>query len=173
MGNNNDVSIPHPMLILTVGAPGSGKSTWVTQEKSKIYGSRSISRDDIRESLYGKEYHDSTPVRECEKQVSLILLATVEEWLSHGHTVFVDNTHTSFSSMKDIIRIARSNNVPIRIVWVHTPMNVCIERNKKRCAQGGRYVPEEIISSMWNKIEKKWSHFNPPHDITFDIITNY
>ena len=65
--------------------------------------------------------------------------------------VFADATHLNFASRnKTISRI----NVPvdeINVVFLDTPLDICIERNAKR--EGRKFVPETVIKDMFNKIK--------------------
>lgn len=65
--------------------------------------------------------------------------------------VFADATHLNFASRnKTISRI----NVPvdeINVVFLNTPLDICIERNAKR--EGRKLVPESVIKDMFNRIK--------------------
>lgn len=65
--------------------------------------------------------------------------------------VFADATHLNFASRnKTISRI----NVPvdeINVVFLDTPLDICIERNAKR--EGRKFVPETVIKDMFNRIK--------------------
>ena len=65
--------------------------------------------------------------------------------------VFADATHLNFASRnKTISRI----NVPvdeINVVFLNTPLDICIERNAKR--EGRKFVPETVIKDMFNRIK--------------------
>ena len=65
--------------------------------------------------------------------------------------VFADATHLNFASRnKTISRI----NVPvdeINVVFLNTPLNICIERNAKR--EGRKFVPETVIKNMHKSIK--------------------
>ena len=65
--------------------------------------------------------------------------------------VFADATHLNFASRnKTISRI----NVPvdeINVVFLDTPLDICIERNAKR--EGRKFVPETVIKDMFSRIK--------------------
>ena len=65
--------------------------------------------------------------------------------------VFADATHLNFASRnKTISRI----NVPvdeINVVFLNTPLDICIERNAKR--EGRKFVPETVIKDMFSRIK--------------------
>lgn len=71
-------------LILTVGLPRSGKSTWALEQGHPV-----VNRDAIRKALYGQPY-----IQEAEDMVSAIEYYMVTSLFFAGHTtVIVDATH--------------------------------------------------------------------------------
>ena len=65
--------------------------------------------------------------------------------------VFADATHLNFASRnKTISRI----HVPIdeiNVVFLDTPLNMCIKRNAQRT--GRKFVPETVIKNMYRSIK--------------------
>jgi predicted kinase len=73
-------------LILTVGLPRSGKSTWARQQGHPI-----VSRDAIRLALHGQSY-----IQERENEVTIIENLMVKALFLAGHdTVIIDACHAS------------------------------------------------------------------------------
>ena len=73
-------------LILTVGLPQSGKSTWARNTGYPI-----VNRDAIRLSLHGEIY-----LQKAEPMITVIEDCMVEALFLAGHeTVIVDATHTT------------------------------------------------------------------------------
>ena len=56
------------------------------------------------------------------------------------------------------IKAARAAGVPVEIVWLDTPLTVCIERNAARSAD--RMVPEDTMRAMHSKITS-----SPPTEV--------
>ncbi len=71
-------------LILTVGLPRSGKSTWALMQGHPI-----VNRDAIRLALHGEQY-----IQAAEDMISAIEMYMVKSLFLAGHsTVIVDSTH--------------------------------------------------------------------------------
>ena len=49
-----------------------------------------------------------------------------------GRSVVVDNTHPSAAERAPLVAAARSAGVPVRAVWVDTPLEICLGRNAAR-----------------------------------------
>lgn len=76
-------------VILTVGAPGSGKSTWALEQVEKSRkGNKTIvlNRDDMRAMLFGGKYKYS---RENESLVTRSLLHTLRLAVNDEQTEIV------------------------------------------------------------------------------------
>ena len=75
-------------LILTIGLPASGKTTWTNHEIQCRPDYVNVNRDDIRLMLQGRErYNKFSKWR--EKLVSEIQTATVKEALLAGKSVII------------------------------------------------------------------------------------
>jgi predicted kinase len=65
--------------------------------------------------------------------------------------LYFDATFDLPFKRKPYIRLAREAGVPVEIVWLDTPLEVCIERNAQRPV--GRQVPEDVVRAMHDKIQ--------------------
>lgn len=136
-------------LILTVGLPGSGKSTWAKAEEAKDpENAIRVNRDDIRERLYGAEYHNSAPDPLKEKKVSQVREEEISRALKEGKTVIADDTNLNPRFIGASERIAKANGASMEQKLFDVPPEECLRRNKARGAAGGREVPESVIKAM-------------------------
>lgn len=55
-------------IILTVGCPGSGKSTWAREFIAKNPGFYNINRDDYRQSVMAHEERDEVQIHQEERK---------------------------------------------------------------------------------------------------------
>lgn len=139
-----------PQIILTIGLPLSGKSTWIKScEELKDFNY--VSADLLKESH--PEYDPNRAfklhewsIEEAEKQLRLIAHSN-----GHGNIIF-DSGSINNSYTKRIIDFFKARGYKVTLVWVKTPINVCLERNKTRI----RKVPEEAII---DKAQKEKSQF--------------
>lgn len=125
------------------GAPGSGKSTYVSALKAKYPGAVVISGDDIREELYGDADVQGDYNRIHDRMVEML-----ED--SVGSTVIMDSTHYRAAYRKSVIALLNSfGYTEIEAIVVNRPLEVCLKQNASR----SRFVPEYVIEKMHNSLQ--------------------
>lgn len=131
-------------LILLVGIPGSGKTTLAQTLTAK--GFERLCADDIRHELYGDATDQGDP-----KKVFEIFFERLENLLKVGKDIVADNINTKLDHRQQIIeRAANFQYTDIRLWVLDVPLDVCLERNRKR----DRQVPEEVIRRSFNTLSK-------------------
>lgn len=134
-------------LILLMGCPGSGKSTWITKhlDEHTVW----VSRDDVRFSMVSEdeEYFSK------EKAVFKEFIRRINNAIENGYNVFADATHLNESSRNKLIRNISAPVDEINIVWIKTDLNTALKRNESR--KGTRaYVPKSVIRRMFYSMTK-------------------
>lgn len=136
-------------LYLMVGIPGSGKSTFLLNEKGDK-DTAIISRDKIRFALLkeGEDYFSR------EKDVFRVFCSHIQKALDDNiHTnIFVDATHLNKRSRDYILSKLKFNRDEVRLAAVcfRVPLEICLKRNALRA--GRAFVPEETIRSMYKSL---------------------
>lgn len=135
-------------LYMMMGAPGSGKSSWAEAHLNPLQATW-VSRDAIRFTmLKGSEEYFSK-----EKEVFAEYVRRINALLEDGYNVIADATHLTAASRNKLISKISAPNVSLCAVWIHTPLETCIERNENR--KGTRsYVPVDVIQKMYKYFEK-------------------
>ncbi|MGL5858306.1 MAG: AAA family ATPase [Angustibacter sp.] len=133
-----------PTLTITVGIPGSGKSTWAREQATSNPDVVVTSRDDIRTDLYGPRYHDTPPVPAMEVQVNAVQHARVVQALQAGRDVIVDNTNLDLGILQDWADLADSCGADL----VRRDFDVLLEIALARNAARERVVPPDVIAAM-------------------------
>lgn len=135
-------------LYITVGLPGSGKSTYAKnfiKDKNAEY----LSSDELR-AVYGKGEDDQT----VTPMVFGHIKRKVDEYLKDGKNVLVDATSVNRRERSDYINTAKKYGSKVVALVFKMDRNGLIARNQKRGSEGGRVVPDWVIDKMLNKYEE-------------------
>lgn len=104
-------------LILTVGLPRSGKSTWAHQQGCPV-----VNRDAIRLALHGQPF-----ILDAEPMITAIEEYMVKSLFLAGHDkVIVDATHLK----QKYVERWKSENWKLELKVIATPVEICIQRAK-------------------------------------------
>ncbi|HLK46852.1 MAG TPA: ATP-binding protein [Bryobacteraceae bacterium] len=122
-------------VVLLVGLPGSGKSTWLEQ-----IGAGALSSDTVRRWLADDETDQTIHDRVFQTMRYLL-----RHRLQLGRPVtYIDATNLTPAERQPYIGIGRSYGCEVEAVYFDVPLAVCRERNARR----HRVVPEEALEKM-------------------------
>lgn len=127
-------------IVITVGLPGSGKSTYLAR-----LGVNAISSDEIRRLLA-----DDPTDQTIHAQVFATIRYLVRQRIKAGRKVtYVDATHLKRWERRPYVKLARKYGCKLEALFFDVPVEVCIRRNKRRA----RVVPEAAIRRMAGLLE--------------------
>lgn len=128
-------------LIILIGLPASGKSSWCAENGE---GYVVLSSDAIRAELGNEEDQSNNEL------VFDILHARLRQHLAEGDSVIIDACNINRKNRRRWIVAANQYKVPfIRAVVFNVHPDICIIRNSMR----QRQVPKEVIKHMMSKFE--------------------
>src|SRR5436305_4413703 len=130
---------PKGVVVLTIGLPGSGKTTWF-----KRRGVTPLSSDMLRSLLFD----DITEQRYQNLVVSTLRSLLRARLIAKMPWNYVDATNLSPRERKQWIGMARSFGYEVQAVFFDVPLEVCLERNSRR----ERAVQEEVMRRMAEKL---------------------
>jgi predicted kinase len=123
-------------VTLMCGVPGSGKSTWIKNNKKSNVDI--ISLDEIRRSVYGHQYHKDADVWVIAFAKSMAILL-----LKQNRSIIVDATNV-IPFMRNAWRdIADQYGAVTELVLFDIPLKVCKQRNAGRSKD--QRVPNKVI----------------------------
>ena len=130
---------PRGVVVLAIGLPGSGKSTWF-----KRRGVTPLSSDMLRNILFDNI---------TEQRYQHLVFSTLRSLLRARLIArmpwnYVDATNLSPKERRHWIHMARGFGYETHAVFFDVPVEVCMERNQKR----ERVVPEEVMQRMGEKL---------------------
>ncbi len=127
-------------IILTIGIPASGKSTWSKNFISKNQNYVRICRDDFRYMLRNVGWLDP----KGEKAVTKMVKYAIESAINTGFNVVLDQTNVNLKYLdKTIDFCTQFADVHFQIFDV--PLDTAIERDSKR----DKSVGEDVIKKMY------------------------
>jgi predicted kinase len=135
-------------LIIMMGVPGSGKSTW-TAALAEQYDATIVSRDDIRFSIVAEneEYFSK------ENEVFKTFTDTISWLLSQEVNVIADATHLNYGSRTKLLNALQTKPTFTIVAHKDEKLETCLQRNENRMGTRA-YVPESVIRRMFYSQEK-------------------
>ncbi|MGA2877686.1 MAG: ATP-binding protein [Bryobacteraceae bacterium] len=122
-------------LIITVGLPGSGKSTYLAR-----LGVNAVSSDEIRR-LIADDPHDQT----MNSRIFSVIRYLIRQRIRAGRpATYVDATHLTPWEREPYVKLAQRYGCTLEALFFDVPIEICMARNQAR----ERFVPEEAIRKM-------------------------
>ena len=130
---------PKGYVVLTIGLPGSGKTTWF-----KRRGVTPLSSDMLRTILFD----DITEQRYQGLVFSTLRSLLRARLIAKMPWNYVDATNLSPHERRQWIKMARSFGFEVQAVFFDVPIEVCLERNERR----ERTVNEQTLRGMAERL---------------------
>ncbi len=130
---------PRGYVVLTIGLPGSGKTTWF-----KRRGVTPLSSDMLRDILFD----DITEQRYQGLVFSTLRSLLRARLIAKMPWNYVDATNLSPHERRQWIKMARSFGYEVQAVFFDVPFEVCMERNSRR----ERRVSDDVMHKMQERL---------------------
>jgi predicted kinase len=132
---------PKGIVVLAIGLPGSGKSSWFKRHNVVPLSSdmvRSLLFDDVREQRF-----QDLVFSNLRSMLKARLIAK-------RPTNYVDATNLTPQERQHWIKLAKDYNYEVHAVFFDVPLEVCLERHQRR----DRVVPEDMMRRMAAKLKQ-------------------
>ncbi len=139
-------------VVLAIGLPGSGKSSWF-----KRHNIHPLSSDLLRELLFD----DAQEQRFQDLVFSNLRSMLKARLIARRPMNYVDATNLTPHDRHSWIKLAKDYGYDVQGLFFDVPLEVCMERHQRR----GRVVPDEIMRKMAGKLKP------PTFDEGFSKIT--
>jgi predicted kinase len=143
---------PKGVVVLAVGLPGSGKSSWF-----KRHNITPLSSDMLRTLLFD----DPSEQRFQDLVFSNLRSMLKARLIAHRPLNYVDATNLTPQERSNWIKLGKDFGYEVQAVYFDVPLEVCIERHSRR----DRLVPEDVMRKMSAKLKA------PTFDEGFSKIT--
>lgn len=128
-----------PELIVTMGVPGCGKSTWIrSQTKFVQTDAMIVCPDEIRRELTG-DINNQT----VNDEVFRLAHERAKEWMRSYQDVYFDATNVTGRARTELLKLAKYCSIPTRLV-VFDNVPQAMVRNAER----DRVVPADVMRRM-------------------------
>ena len=131
---------PKGFVVLAIGLPGSGKTTWF-----KRRGVLPLSSDMLRSILFD----DITEQRYQGLVFSTLRSLLRARLIARMPWNYVDATNLSPHERRQWIKMAQSFGYEVQAVFFDVPLEVCLERNAKR----DRPVSDDVMHKMDERLK--------------------
>lgn len=130
-------------LVVLVGLPASGKSTYAN-ELAKLDNTIVLSSDALRKELLGDE--------SCQDNNQIVfdtLYRRAKQYLIDGCNVVIDATNINIKDRKRTLSHFQGMNIERTAIVFATPIEACISRDRART----RTVGEDVINKFLHRFE--------------------
>jgi len=131
---------PKGVVVLAIGLPGSGKTTWF-----KRRGVTPLSSDLLRSILFD----DITDQRYQGLVFSTLRSLLRARLIARMPWNYVDATNLAEHERRQWIKMSKGFGYEVHAVFFDVPLEVCLERNRRR----ERQVKEEVVQRMAAKLK--------------------
>jgi predicted ABC-type ATPase len=140
-----------PIAILTGGAPGSGKSTFLKKYAPWITGNKifHIDADEVRAKL--PEYKGWNADNTHQETSDIVNKLLDEIGNPCEHDIVYDGTMNTAKKYLPLIEKLKGLGYEVFVIYITVPKELSIKRAMDRYKRTGRYVPLSVINDVYDR----------------------
>ena len=139
------MKLKEPFVIILVGPPLSGKTTWIRQN---FPDTEVISRDETVMEVYGSRNYTEAFANVDQKEVDRVLQQKFINANLQKKSVIVDMTHMASKRRKQNLDYFSNDYYKLAVIFPILPDEEYEARNKKRIEEENKDLPMRIVKSM-------------------------
>lgn len=138
-------NLKEPFVIILVGPPLSGKTTWI---RNNFPTTDVISRDEIVMEVYGSRNYTEAFKSVNQKEVDRVLDAKLKEANQMKKNVIIDMTHMTSKRRKQNLDYFSDDYYKLAVIFPILKEEEYERRNKKRIEEENKDLPMHIVRNM-------------------------
>ena len=140
------LKFPTPYILLLVGPPLTGKSTFV--KNLSLSNINIICRDAIVLEQYGSDDYSAAFNSVNQKEVDRVLISRIETTNAKGQNVIIDMTNLTTKRRTYNLSFFDDSYYKVAIVFPMLTAQEFKARNEKRSIEEKKFIPGHVISNM-------------------------
>jgi predicted kinase len=139
------MNLKNPFVILLVGPPLSGKTTWINNNFPDTYV---ISRDEIVMEVFGSRNYNDAFRNVNQKDVDKVLRQRISDVAKSGNNVIVDMTNISPKRRRSTLSNFSKDYNKVAVVFPTLSDDDYLLRNNQRMIKENKSISLSIIKDM-------------------------
>jgi predicted kinase len=137
--------LKEPFVIILIGPPLSGKSTWI---RENFPTTEVISRDETVMEVYGSRNYTEAFNNVDQKEVDRVLTQKFLDANVAKKNVIVDMTHMATKRRKQNLNYFSNDYYKLGVIFPILSDDEYVRRNQKRIEEENKDLPMRIVKSM-------------------------
>jgi predicted kinase len=137
--------LKEPFVIILIGPPLSGKSTWI---RENFPTTEVISRDETVMEVYGSRNYTEAFNNVDQKEVDRVLTQKFLDANVAKKNVIVDMTHMASKRRKQNLNYFSDDYYKLGVIFPILSDDEYVRRNQKRIEEENKDLPMRIVKSM-------------------------
>lgn len=138
-------NLKEPFVIILVGPPLSGKSTWI---RNNFPDTSVISRDEILMEVYGSRDYDKAFSNVDQKEVDRVLHQRLVDANKSKENVIIDMTHMTSKRRKHNLDYFSDDYYKLCVIFPLLSDEEYERRNQKRMKEENKNLPMHVVKRM-------------------------